>query len=83
MKQYWPMAIRKKDYGLGCVDTEPLFVSNGVDSLNAAMETLAVWKYDYCFDLVKCWIDVYENGKKLGTEEVWMDDIQDYRRIVL
>ena len=60
-----------------------MYTSDAVDSLNAAMETLAVWKYDYCFDLVKCWIDVYENGKKLGVEEVWMDDIQDYRRIDL
>ena len=76
MKQYWPCAECKRGDGIGF---DPLFTYDAAGSLEVAMKQFSIWKYHYKYDMVKCWIDVYEDSKKLGTEEVWMDDIEDYR----
>lgn len=75
MRVYWPCAESRRKDGIGF---DHLFTHNAADSLEAAMRQLSVWKYEYAYDLVKCWIDMYDDGVKLGTKEVEVDDIKDY-----
>ena len=63
MKLYWPCAVRRKEDGA----EEPLFTYDAALSLAEARKQISLWKDWYHYNIVKCWVDEYENGVNLRT----------------
>ena len=66
MKVYWPCAIRLRDDGT----EETLFTYDSTLKWKLALETLKNWRGAYKFNLVRCWVDVYEGDKKVEVVHV-------------
>lgn len=63
MKQYWPNAVIV--FPDGEQRTQSTYDSG---SMKQARETFRVWLDIYKFNLLRCWVDVYENGEKVGVD---------------
>ena len=62
MKTYWPCAIRKTSDG-----TEyTISTYDSCFSLEEAQKMFNLWRDYYKYNIVKFWVDVYEDGVKRG-----------------
>ncbi len=65
MKQYWPNATRLCITPTG--STEHLSTYDAADTMQTALKQFEIWRDQYKFKLLRCWIDVYEDGQKIDS----------------
>lgn len=69
MKQYWPNATRITAFG----DTELISTYDAADTLQTAAKQFGIWRDSYKYKLTNCWIDVFEDGRKV--EQIKEEDL--------
>ena len=74
MKLYWPCAVRVDENGR----EESLFTSSACNSLDAAREAFKTWREGYGFKIVRCWVDIWERGEKVGHDTSIYDEATRY-----
>ena len=62
MKTYWPCAIRILSDGT----EEIISTYDSCFSFEEAQKMFNLWRDYYKYNIIECWIDVYENGIKRG-----------------
>lgn len=65
MKLYWPCAVYVDKNG----KEEYLSTYESHLNLDRARNVFRTWRQGYGFKLIRCWIDVYENGNKIGFDK--------------
>ena len=63
MRFYWPCAVMRNSKG----EEERLFTYEAVTSLQKASDQIILWRDGYGFNIIKSWVDVYENGDRIMT----------------
>lgn len=63
MKLYWPCAVRLTKEG----EEEYVSTYDSTLTIDKARQQIELWKDWYHYNIIRCWVDEYENSVKLRT----------------